>query len=135
MLCTSTCPPTTHVLSPCHAINSLRALGSLWCSASEVVCIPQAGVVSDRYSPPPDLCVLGSVMSLLIVSGFAVPVAHCVFRQGGGVHVYVCVYVRVCMCVCVCVCVQQESPRTLTCSLSSQQMAGMFLNSSSTQSR
>ena len=80
---------------PAIPSDTLMALGSLWCSASEVVCIPQAGVVSDRYSPPPDLCVLGSVMSLLIMSPFAVPVAHCVFKQGGGVHVYVCKYVCV----------------------------------------
>ena len=80
---------------PAIPSDTLMALGSLWCSASEVVCIPQAGVVSDRYYPPPGLCVLGSVMSLLIMSPFAVPVAHCVFKQGGGVHVYVCKYVCV----------------------------------------
>ena len=85
---------------PAIPSNTLMALGSLWCSASEVVCIPQAGVVSDRYSPPPDLCVLGSVMSLLIISGFAVPVAHCVFKQGAR-----------CSCVCVCVCVCVSSAR------------------------
>ena len=40
------------------------ALGSLWCSVSEVVCIPQEGAVSDPYSSP-DLCMLSSGMSLL----------------------------------------------------------------------
>ena len=68
---------------------------SLWCSASEVFCIPQPGAVSHSYCTPPDLCVLGSVMSLLTWSGFAVPVAHCVFQKGGGMHGYVCVYVCV----------------------------------------
>ena len=89
--------------------------------------MPQPGAVSHSYYTPPDLCVLGSVMSLLTWSGFAVPIAHCVFKQGGGVHM--------CVCVCVCVYLQQESPVSLTCSLSSQRMAGMCLNSSGTQSR
>ena len=116
-MCSGPAIPLDKLMPPC----------SLWCSAPEVVCIPQPGAVSHSYYTPPDLCVLGSVMSLLTWSGFAVPIAHCVFKQGGGVHM--------CVCVCVCVCLQPESPGSLTCSLSSKRMAGMCLNSSGTQSR
>ena len=49
---------------PAIPSDKLMALCSWWCSASEVVCIPQAGAVSDSYYFP-DLCMLGSGMSLL----------------------------------------------------------------------
>ena len=81
---------------PAIPSDMLKAPCSLWCFASEVVCIPQPGAVSHTYCPPADLCVLDSVMSLLTWSGFAVPVAHCVFKQGGGVPVYVYGCVGVC---------------------------------------
>ena len=83
LMCSGPAIPLDKLMPPC----------SLWCSAPEVVCIPQPGAVSHSYYTPPDLCVLGSVMSLLPWSGFAVPVANCVFKQGCGVpvYVYVCV--------------------------------------------
>jgi hypothetical protein len=94
MLGSSTCPANTDASGPAIPSDTFIAPCPLWCFASEVVCIPQPGAVSHTYCPPPDLCVLGSVMSLLTWSGFAVPVAHCVLKQGGNVPV----------CVCVCVC-------------------------------
>ena len=50
--------------TPYRTSHMLMALGSLWCSASEVVCMPQAWTVSDHYFFP-DLCMLGSGMALL----------------------------------------------------------------------
>ena len=85
---------------PAIPSNTLMALGSLWCSASEVVCIPQAGVVSDHYSPPPGLCVLGSVMSLLSCQDLQ-SLLHTVSSSKG----VVCMCMCACMCAFVCVCV------------------------------
>ena len=49
---------------PAIPSDTRMALGSLWCSVSEVVFIPQEGAVSDPYFSP-DLCMLSSGMALL----------------------------------------------------------------------
>ena len=93
-----TWPP---LMSSGFAIPSdrLMALGPLlWC-ASEVVCILQAGAISDHYCSPPDLCMLGSGMSLLTWSDLQSCDNPCLKAKG------LCVCVCVCTCVCMCVCV------------------------------
>ena len=62
---TASCPATADILRTCHTIRHAHGSGSL---GMVCICIPQAGAVSDRYSAPPDLCMLGSGMSLLIRS-------------------------------------------------------------------
>ena len=78
------------------------ALGSLWCSVSEVVCIPQEGAVSDPFSSP-DLCMPSSGMSLLTWS--ELQSLKQIVSKSKGVSVCLCM----CMCVCVYVCVTPKS--------------------------
>ena len=94
---------------PAIPSDTLVALGSLGCSAAQVVCLPQAGAISDLYCWPPGPCLLGSDRSLVTWLGLPILVTTISEKNW---DVCVCFYVclKVCVSLCVGVCVYVRLP-------------------------